>query len=61
MNFSLSANMSGFCSDSHIYIFCIHSNTLIEHQGQYVVVISQAGVGYHCYYTRPRVKPEVEC
>ena len=27
----------------------------------YVIVISQAGVGYHCYYTRPRVKPEVEC
>ena len=27
----------------------------------YVIVISQAGVGYHCYYTRLRVKPEVEC
>ena len=27
----------------------------------YVIVISQAQVGYHCYYTRPRAKPEVEC
>ena len=26
-----------------------------------VIVTSQAGVGYHCYYTRPRAKPEVEC
>ena len=24
----------------------------------YVIVISQAQVGYHCYYTRLRVKPE---
>ena len=21
----------------------------------YIIVISQAGVGYHCYYTRPRL------
>ena len=27
----------------------------------YVIVISQVGVGYHYYYTRPRAKPEVEC
>ena len=27
----------------------------------YVIVISQAGVGYHCYYMRPRAKPEVKC
>ena len=26
-----------------------------------VIVISQAGVGYHCYYTSLRAKPEVEC
>ena len=28
---------------------------------RYVIVISQAQVGYHCYYARPREKPEVEC
>ena len=27
---------------------------------RYVIVVSQAGVGYH-YYMRPRAKPEVEC
>ena len=27
----------------------------------YVIVISQAQVGYHCYYTRSRAKPQVEC
>ena len=27
----------------------------------YVIVISQAPVGYHCYYTRPRAKPKVKC
>ena len=26
-----------------------------------VIVISQAGVEYHCYYAKPRAKPEVEC
>ena len=27
----------------------------------YHPVISQAQVGYHCYYMKLRVKPEVEC
>ena len=27
----------------------------------YVIVISQAQVGYHCYYTRPRARPKVKC
>ena len=26
-----------------------------------VIVMSQAGLGYHCCDTRPRPKPEVEC
>ena len=36
-------------------------NIVTLHDIVYVIVISQAGVGYHCYYTRLRAKAEVEC
>ena len=29
--------------------------------GGIVMVVSQASVEYHCYYTRPRSKPKEEC
>ena len=33
---------------------CITSTSRIS-------LLLQAQVGYHCYYKRPRAKPEVEC
>ena len=43
--------------NSHLKIFW----EIINFGLVFVIVISQAGVGYHCYYIRPSAKPEVEC
>ena len=53
------------CFIWHPVPYCIMENvalllSLIYSHIIYVIVISQAGVGYHCYYTRPKAKPKVE-
>ena len=37
MNFSLSANMSGFCSDSHIYPIKIFYTIVIIYVGDFIL------------------------
>ena len=43
--------------------FMMFEHNLIKggEQVDYIIVISQTEVRYHCYYTRLRAKPEVEC
>ena len=42
-------------------IILCYSSIILYETMKFVIVISQAGVGYRCYYTRPMAKPEVEC
>ena len=58
-----------FCFKDNLQVNTAFNKASIPVHGQiketttrvYVIVVSQALVGYRCYYTRPRTKPEIEC
>ena len=51
------ANLPSFGSPLHQRWSYSHEGvTGMPKVSSYVIVISQAGVGYHCYYTRPRAQ-----